>query len=81
MGRKGRLLREIVDKSGGNSLESEPISKAMLALAEAKRFKRLISHVRYLFRNSTNAHDPKVQELKSYLEKKPPTPKKTDGYL
>ena len=73
---KGKLLR--MDLADDIAAEFKALSKEVLALAEARRIKKLIGHLRYLFRNSDQSTRPEIAELKGYLKKKPPSPKKLE---
>ncbi|CAL1159180.1 unnamed protein product [Cladocopium goreaui] len=56
---------------GGNLLCKPGVEKVAQAADEAKRLKRLMGALRYLWRNSDSSHSPRVTELKLMLEPSP----------
>ena len=54
-------------------------SKITLALAEAGKLKRLVGHLRSLFRDSANSRDPRLAKLKDLLVRSAASPGKSDG--
>ena len=65
---KGSLLKPLPPPPGEEAdIKSVP-TKIQLALDEASRIKRLISHLRSLWRSSSNSDLPDVQELKSLMK-------------
>eukprot|EP00969_Alexandrium_andersonii_P018943 826952-Alexandrium_andersonii.AAC.1 len=58
-------------KLGGDHLKTPPgqlaKSKALIAMGEAAKLKRLLGHLRFLFRASGRSPSPKIQQLKQHL--------------
>ncbi len=48
------------------------LGKEILALAEAKKIKRLMGKLRYLYRASEEARSPLVKDMKKYVKKRSP---------
>ena len=49
-------------------------AKQTLALTEAGRLKKMLQYLRYLFRASPTSSNPKLNELKSFLRRRPVNP-------
>ena len=68
------VLLAIDEKLDGKFiLRPEAGDKKLWALQDASRLKRLIQHLRYLYRATPDSHDPGMKKLKSHLEMKSPT--------
>ncbi|CAJ1372520.1 unnamed protein product [Effrenium voratum] len=65
------VLQRLDQKFAGNLLQHTDKCRAERAGEEAGRIRKLLSALRYLFRNGTGSPDPKVAELKGLLRPSP----------